>query len=161
MPAHMLSSVEFQPLGVKNPPMAGLLRAPASKETPLIRLVQELLWQDGCLALHQIRSNDPQELIPAVGNPHANSISCWLLITVMLPKFTKTVDPGRLSANDVKHAGSSFHRLELIESSGFPGDLGKQHWQWTDGVQKTGGSMPLRLGRSFPGRECVEGRLWF
>ncbi|OAY72349.1 hypothetical protein ACMD2_23657, partial [Ananas comosus] len=114
-PPHTLSSVEFHPLCVRNAPTAG--------------------WQSTSSCGHQFAMS-PLSFVPSTNSggstaaspltrsglmihrnsyslfasPHANSISCWFVMT--------TTDPGLLFSNHCKQAGSSFHRLEPTELSG-------------------------------------------
>ena len=49
---------------------------------------------------------------PLLASPQANSVSCYAIMTVMLPKFAKTTEFGLFEPNHSRHSISSFHRLD-------------------------------------------------
>ncbi|KAL3814400.1 hypothetical protein ACJIZ3_015668 [Penstemon smallii] len=58
-----------------------------------------------------------KKCFPLLANPHANSVNCCAVTTVMLPKLTYTTDLGSFVSSHFKHSGSSFQRLDPIVSS--------------------------------------------
>ncbi|KAL3843768.1 hypothetical protein ACJIZ3_001171 [Penstemon smallii] len=54
-----------------------------------------------------------------LASPHANSVSCWAVTMVTLPKFTYTTDWGSFVSSHLMQSESSFQRLAVMEFSLF------------------------------------------
>ncbi|KAH0983862.1 hypothetical protein GBA52_011039 [Prunus armeniaca] len=92
-PAVMLSTVEFQPLCVKNPPTEGWLRTCSCGHHPAIRLLSLVSATnsrgkiaDSPITRSGLITQKNGSLLFA--SPHPNSTSCSGVTTTILPKFT-------------------------------------------------------------------------
>ncbi|BAF22230.1 hypothetical protein OsI_26915 [Oryza sativa Indica Group] len=86
---------------------------------------------------------------PAAASPRANSPTCALPITVMLPKLAYTTAASAWASSHAAHRPSSLYRLEAREGrydgGETSGPMGPRRWCW-------GGGRGWRRARRAPGR---------